>query len=162
MSDILARLAAAPATVFEPGASLMREGEETGRLFVLKAGTVEVRRRGVVVTQIAEPGALLGEISTLLERPHTASVVAVTAVEVLALEGGLKSLVAEPGLAVHLAVLLAQRLERSTAVLTALKASAAGKPQRRSLVDRVLALLSGHPVQGGGRVGQSRRQPRPR
>jgi len=162
MSDILARLAGTPARTFAPGESLMQEGQETGRLFVLKSGTVEVRRRGVVVTQIGEPGAVLGEISTLLERPHTASVVAVTPVEVFALQGGRKSLEAEPGLALHLAVLLAQRLERSTAVLTALKGSAAGKPRRRSLVERVLALLTGHSAMDHGRGRPARRQPRPR
>lgn len=162
MSDMLARLAGMPTTAFAPGESLMREGQETGRLFVLKSGTVEVRRRGVVVTRIAEPGAVLGEISALLERPHTASVVAVTPVEAVALQGGLDSLTAEPGLALHLAVLLARRLECSTATLMALKASAAGAPRRRSLVDRVLALLAGHPAEAAGPGGAASRQPRPR
>lgn len=143
MPDILSRFEGVEPFVFAAGESLIVEGRETGKLFVLKAGTVEIRRRGVVVTTIAERGAVLGELSLLLERPHTASVVAVTPVEAFGLADGVKSLEAQPELALHVAILLAQRLERSTALLAQLKAAAAGTPQRRSLVERVLRLLTG-------------------
>jgi CRP/FNR family transcriptional regulator, cyclic AMP receptor protein len=161
MVDILSLFAGATPLAFAPGESLIEEGRETGKLFVLKSGTVAIRRRGVLVTEIAEPGAVLGEISLLLERPHTATVVAVTPVEAFTLAGGENALAAQPGLALHMAVLLAQRLERSTELLASLKASAAGQPKRRSLVERVMGLLTGQPA--GKREGRSPgAQPRPR
>jgi CRP-like cAMP-binding protein len=143
MRDILSRFDGVAPSVFGPGATLIAEGRETGRLFVLKSGTVEIRRRGVLVTEIAEPGAVLGELSLLLERPHTASVVAVTPVEAFGLTGGVDALEARPELALHVAVLLAERLERTTTLVGRLKTAPAGTPQRRSLVERVLRLLTG-------------------
>jgi CRP-like cAMP-binding protein len=143
MLDILSRFDGVAPSVFAPGESLIVEGLETGKLFVLKSGTVEIRRRGVAVTEIAEPGAVLGELSLLLERPHTASVVAVTPVEAFGLADGIRSLEAQPELALHVAVLLAERLERTTVLVGRLKTAAAGTPRRRSLVERVMRLLTG-------------------
>jgi CRP-like cAMP-binding protein len=143
MRDILSRFDGVAAAAFAPGENLIVEGRETGKLFVLKSGTVAIRRRGVLVTEIAEPGAVLGELSLLLERPHTASVVAVTPVEAFGLTGGLSSLEAQPELALHVAMLLAERLERTTALVGRLKTAPPGTPQRRSLVERVMRLLTG-------------------
>jgi CRP-like cAMP-binding protein len=161
MRDILSRFDGVAPAAFAAGESLIVEGRETGKLFVLKSGTVEIRRRGVVVTEISEPGAVLGELSLLLERPHTASVVAVTPVEAFGLADGLKSLAAQPELALHVAMLLAQRLESTTALLGRLKAAPAGTPQRRSLVERVLQLLTGQ-ARGAGTKQGGAPQPRPR
>jgi CRP-like cAMP-binding protein len=161
MRDILSRFEGVEPLRFAAGESLIVEGRETGKLLVLKSGTVEIRRRGVVVTEIAEPGAVLGELGVLLERPHTASVVAVTPVEAFGLAGGIRSLEAQPELALHVAVLLAKRLERSTALLGKLKASAAGTPRRRSLVERVMRLLTGE-ARGAGTGRRAASQPRPR
>jgi CRP-like cAMP-binding protein len=149
MRDILSRFDGVAASAFGAGESLIVEGRETGKLFVLKSGTVEIRRRGVVVTVIAEPGAVLGELSLLLERPHTASVVAVTPVEAFGLADGIRSLEAQPELALHVTMLLAQRLERTTELLGRIKAAPAGTRQRRSLVERVMRLLTGE-ARGAG------------
>jgi len=144
MTDILWRFADMTPRRFAPGETLMEEGRETGRLFVLKSGTVEVRRTGVVVTTIAEPGAVLGEMSALLDRPHTASVVATTAVEAYGLDDGIAFLEQRPALALHVATLLAQRLDTTTSLLTELKAGAKGARRDTSLLERLLGFLSGH------------------
>jgi hypothetical protein len=106
MRDILSRFDGDAPSAFAPGENLIAEGRETGKLFVLKSGTIEIRRRGVLVTEIA-------------------------------------SLEAQPELALHVAMLLAERLERTTALVGRLKAGAAATPQRRSLVERVMRLLTG-------------------
>ncbi len=46
----------------------------TGHLFVLIEGRLEVVKGDTVVASIAEPGAIVGEMSMLLEQPHTATV----------------------------------------------------------------------------------------
>lgn len=56
------------------GSLVLREGTKTGRLFVLVEGRLEVIRGNSVVAVLAEPGALTGEMSLLLDRPHTATV----------------------------------------------------------------------------------------
>jgi CRP-like cAMP-binding protein len=159
MTDILWRFADMTPKSFGPGEALMEEGRETGRLYVLKSGTVEVRRHGVAVTQLAEPGAVLGEMSALLERPHTATVVAVTPVEAFGLDDGLKFLEARPALALHVAILLAQRLEATTALTAALKAGAVEKKRDTGLFERLLGFLTGHHPPPGEAAGA---QPRPR
>ena len=52
----------------------MHEGGRTGHLYVLIEGRLEVIKGDTVVAAIAEPGAVLGEMSVLLDQPHTATV----------------------------------------------------------------------------------------
>jgi CRP-like cAMP-binding protein len=150
MTDILWRFEDMTPKRFAAGDALTQEGRETGKLFVLKSGTVEVRRGGVVVATIGEPGAVIGEMSVLLDRPHTASVVAVTAVEAYGLDEGLKFLEQRPALALHVAVLLAERLDKTTGLLTRMKAGAAEKKRDTSLFERLIGFLTGHLPAGAG------------
>src|SRR5437879_5981446 len=68
------------------GAFVIHEGGTTGHLYVLIEGRLEVLKGDTVVASIAEPGAVLGEMSVLLDsriprpcarrriRPFTSSV----------------------------------------------------------------------------------------
>ncbi len=56
------------------GALVIREGQTTGHLYVLIEGRLEVIKGDTVVAIITEPGAVLGEMSVLLDQPHTATV----------------------------------------------------------------------------------------
>ena len=58
--------------------SCFRSGRRPGRLFVLAAGTVEVLRGDTRVALISDAGAVFGEMSILLNTPHTATVRTVT------------------------------------------------------------------------------------
>ncbi len=65
---------------FKPGALLVRQGEESGCLFLIASGGVDVRSTDaegetVVLAQLG-PGDVVGEISLVLRRPATADVVA--------------------------------------------------------------------------------------
>ena len=149
MTDILWRFADMTPKRFAPGESLMEEGRETGKLFVLKSGTVAVERGGVAITTISEPGAVLGEMSALLERPHTASVVATTPVEAYGLDDGIAFLEQRPALALHVATLLAQRLDLTTGLLSQLRAGAVEKRRDTTLFERLFGFLTGHPSSAG-------------
>ena len=59
------------------GAEVLHEGGRTGHLYVLIEGRLEVVKGDTVVATLTEPGALLGEMSVLLDQPHTATVRAV-------------------------------------------------------------------------------------
>ena len=56
------------------GTLVVHEGGRTGHLYVLIEGRLEVIKGDTVVASIAEPGAVLGEMSVLLDQPHTATV----------------------------------------------------------------------------------------
>ena len=53
---------------------VLAAGSRTGRLLFLKEGAVAVIRQGTQIAIVDEPGAVFGEISALLDRPHTADV----------------------------------------------------------------------------------------
>jgi MFS family permease len=79
--SVLERLALeARAVRFDPGATIMREGDPGDRFYVVRAGEVEIlgRRFG--------PGDGFGEIALLREVPRTATATAATEVELVALE----------------------------------------------------------------------------
>ena len=155
MNDILQRFEDMTPTSFPAGTALIEEGRQTGKLYVLKSGTLEVRRRGTPVITVTDPGAVVGEMSVLLERPHTASVIALTDVEAYGLDNGMALLEQRPALALHVAVLLAGRLEGTTVLVDRLKGKSE-KPREKRLLNRLMGYLTGHAVE------KPEAQPRPR
>ena len=56
------------------GTEVLHEGGRTGHLFLLIEGRLEVVKGDTVVATMTEPGAVVGEMSVLLDTPHTATV----------------------------------------------------------------------------------------
>ena len=92
------------------GTLVLQEGSRTGHLFVLLEGRLEVIKGDSVVAVLTEPGALLGEMSVLLEQPHTATVRAAADSVVYEFDDAAAFLRDQPAVALLLARLLAQRL----------------------------------------------------
>lgn len=106
-----------PAKIFSAGDFLITEGGKPGALFILESGEVEVMRHGMVVATIAEPGAIIGEMSVLLDSPHSASVRARTTVMAHVVENAAAVLKKHPELTYKVAQILARRLGATTAFL---------------------------------------------
>lgn len=102
---------------FLAGTVLLEQGTRTGKLVVLKDGELEVVRDGKFVSSTRSPGAIFGEMSLLLEKPHTATVQAVTDVECYVINDALKVLESHPAWTLQIARLLAQRVNSTTAAL---------------------------------------------
>ena len=90
---------------------LLDAGMPSTEAYVIVAGTCVVRRNGRRINELG-PGDVVGELGLLLGRPHSATVVAVTPVEVLALpQAALRQAVDElPGLGWKLLQTVATRL----------------------------------------------------
>ena len=71
-------LAYLPVATYQPGETVLAAGSKTGRLLFLKDGTVAVVRHGIRIAKETEPGTVFGEMSALLDKPHTANVLALT------------------------------------------------------------------------------------
>ena len=69
-----ARIAALPVVSYEIGETVIVGGTASGTLLVLKKGAVEVLKEGVRLAEVSEPGVIFGELSMLLDQPHTADV----------------------------------------------------------------------------------------
>jgi CRP/FNR family cyclic AMP-dependent transcriptional regulator len=104
---------------FPAGSVLLAQGTVTGKLVVLKEGELEVVRDGKFISSTRSPGAIFGEMSLLLEKPHTATVQAVSDVECYVIADALKVLETHPSWTLQIARLLAQRVNNTTAALMA-------------------------------------------
>ncbi len=141
MASILDHCTNALREEISAGEVLLREGETTGRLYVLAAGTLEVLRGETSVATVKEPGAVFGEMSVLLKRPHTATVKAVTPVSVYVFDGAESFLKSHPEIAFVLARMLAQRLNGATTYLVDLKRQFEDDTNHFGMVGEVLESL---------------------
>jgi CRP/FNR family transcriptional regulator, cyclic AMP receptor protein len=99
------------------GTVIIREGGKTGHLFVLIEGRLEVLKGDGVVAVLSEPGAVFGEMSVLLDQPHSATVRAASESLVYELNDAAGFLREQPEVSLLLARLLAQRLNVATTYL---------------------------------------------
>jgi len=67
-------LASLPIVTYQPDETVIVDGSKTGRLLVLKKGNVAIVKDDTEIAKVAEPGAVFGELSVLLNQPHTADV----------------------------------------------------------------------------------------
>ena len=125
------KLADLPLVKCHAGENVLTAGSTTGRLTVLKSGTVEVVKDGVQIAKISAPGSVFGELAVLLGQPHTA--------DVRALEQS------EFHVALYVAATLAQRLDSANRALVEIKRQLrAGEPRIEigRTVEKVQELLS--------------------
>jgi len=120
------------------GEAFIHEGATTGHLYVLVSGRAEVVKGETVVASVSEPGAVFGEMSVLLGKPHTATVRAATATVIYELEDASAFLNGRPAVALLIARLLAQRLNAATTYLADIKRQYAGQGNHLAMVGEVL------------------------
>jgi CRP/FNR family cyclic AMP-dependent transcriptional regulator len=120
------------------GALILHEGGRTGHLYVLIEGKLEVVKGDTVVATITEPGAVLGEMSVLLDKPHTATVRAATDSVVYEIDDATSFLRNRPGVALLIARMLAQRLNIANSYLADLKQQYAGHGNHLAMVGDLL------------------------
>lgn len=126
---------------FPAGTIVLSEGKTSGRLYVLADGAVDVLRGDTLVATIREPGAIFGEMSVLLDLPHTATVRAATPVGVYVFDDARQFLKSHPEIAFILARLLAERLNAATTYLVDLKRQFEGNTSHFGMVGAVLESL---------------------
>ena len=141
MASILDNCAGIARETFAPGTVLLAEGETSGRLYILAEGSVEVLRGDTQVAVLGEPGSIFGEMSVLLNRPHTATVRATSPVGVFVFDDAESFLKANPEVAFLLGRLLAERLNAATTYLVDLRRQFEGQGNHLGMVGEVLETL---------------------
>ncbi len=137
------RLAALPLANYGAGETVFAEGTKTGRLLILKSGAVSIIKGGTEIAKVAEPGAVFGELSALLDQPHTADVRALKASEFHVADAAL--LLRDPAALLYVTMVLARRMEVANQAFLELKRQlAAGEPPSLidATIDKIEALLS--------------------
>jgi CRP-like cAMP-binding protein len=113
-------LGSLPVSTFEPGQTVLAAGSTTGQLFILRKGVVEVVRDGLQIATVSEPGAVFGELSVILDKPHTADVRAVERSEFHVAKAS--SLLTENVAALlYVSAILARRLDSANDVIVEIK-----------------------------------------
>jgi CRP/FNR family transcriptional regulator, cyclic AMP receptor protein len=115
------RLAAFPLASYGAGETVFSEGTKTGRLLILKTGRVSIVKGGTEITQVAEPGVVFGEISALLDQPHTADVRTLEPSQFHVADAA-AFLVQDPAALLYVATTLARRLDDTNQAFLELKA----------------------------------------
>lgn len=103
----------------QAGQALFREGDEGNQMYVLETGTAEVIVQNRVVETLAH-GSIVGEMGLVSPGPHSASVIAKTDCEFVAVdEKRFQFLVQQtPFFAIQVMRLMAERLRATNRLLT--------------------------------------------
>jgi CRP/FNR family cyclic AMP-dependent transcriptional regulator len=123
------------------GSTVIEQGRKRGALFVLVDGAVTITSDGVVVAGVSEPGAIFGEMSSLLDRPATTTVTVVRDSTFLVAERGGAYLAATPDAAIEVSRALAERLELMTSYLADITVQFAEHGGHGALVGDVMRTL---------------------
>src|SRR6266481_6532831 len=119
------------------GAFVVHEGHTSGHLYVLIEGRLEVIKGDTVVANIVEPGAVVGEMSVLLDKPHTATVRVASDSTVYEFGDAASFLRDQPAVALLIARLLAQRLNVATTYLADIMQQYAGHGDHLAMVGEI-------------------------
>jgi len=92
------------------------------------------------VASIGEAGSIIGEMSVLLDQPHSATVRTRMGAEIYTIGDPANFLDANPGVARQIASLLAARLQKTTALLVDMRQQAKER-EDHVMFDKIFALL---------------------
>lgn len=130
-----------PQVELRPGDVLLAEGQSAGQMYVLIDGEVQVLRGDTEVAATSHPGAVFGEMATLLGTAQTTTVKAITPCRFYVIDNAQAFLAAEPELMGHVSKLLALRLQLASGYLADLKNQFAEHDSHLNIVDEVLESL---------------------
>ena len=133
---VLQRIATLPLVTYQAGETVLTAGTKTGRLLILRKGAVTIEKEGTEITKVMEPGAVFGELSALLNQPHTADVRTLETSEFRVAPAEL--LEEDPVLLLCVAAILAQRLNLANQAVIELKSQIQLHHMVRSTIGRAV------------------------
>jgi CRP-like cAMP-binding protein len=144
MTDLIERCADLPRRSVALGDVIIEQGAPNGSILILIDGSVTIERDDVMLAMLDTPGAVIGEMSTVLGRPSTATVRALSACTLLHADDGATFLMERPDVLLDVARALATRLDNLTGHLTDVKRQYADTGGHLGMLDEVLSTLMHH------------------
>jgi CRP-like cAMP-binding protein len=139
-------LADLPLRRFGAGEIVLKQDGTDRKVFLLKEGSVEIIKDDTLITEVSEKLAIFGEMSILLGQPHTATVKTLEDSEFYVVEDAIAVLAWHPEAALHVAEILARRLDSLNKYLVDVKSQFKQYDDHVSMVDEVLdTLMTKHP-----------------
>ena len=125
---------------------VIAEGEPLQGVYFLESGEVAVFKNEVLIAEIYEAGAVLGEMSWLLGTVPTATVKTSTACTFRHVANPPEFFRQNPGVTVHMAAILARRLDSLNRYLVEIKNQFKDRADHLGIIDEVLdSLMHKHP-----------------
>jgi CRP/FNR family cyclic AMP-dependent transcriptional regulator len=125
-----------PIVTYQAGETPLTEGSRTGLLLILKNGSVAIVKNGIEMAKVSEPGAVFGELSALLDKPHTADVRALETTQFYVANAD-TLLRRNPVAMGYVATILAGRLDGANETLVELKTQVQGGEPRQAIANTV-------------------------
>src|SRR5690349_12801121 len=129
------RLGALPLATYQAGEVVLAAGSTTGRLLILKSGMVAIIKETIEIARVSEAGAVFGELSILLDQPHTADVRALEASEFHVADEAL--LAKDPLALTYVAMALAVRVNNANRAVIELKRQLDAREPHSVIVETV-------------------------
>lgn len=131
-----------PFVHFPAGTTIIEEGEPLKGLYFLETGEVEVRKKGLLILAVDQPGAVFGEMSWLMETTPTATVVALKDCELRHVADPAAFCKENPDVALFMARTLARRLDSLNRYVVAVKEEFKEHNNHLGILDEVLDSLA--------------------
>lgn len=144
VSELLERCADLPLRRVVAGEALVEQGAPFGAIVILVEGSISIERDGVALGAIDTPGAILGDMSTVLERPATATMRAELDSTLLWADDGAAYLADRPDVLFEVARALATRLDNLTGHLADVQRQYGDDSGHLGMLDDVLSTLVHH------------------
>src|SRR3954453_5343321 len=141
--DLLAMSDDLPEVTVQAGEVLIAQGTPAPAIYVLVEGSLIIERDGEAFASVDHPGAMFGEMSTVLNQVATATVRANSATT-LRVAADQEEFLARPGVALAVLRLTATRLDAMTRYLADVRAQFGHMENHLGMVDGVLETLLHH------------------
>lgn len=129
-------LGSLPLVTYEPGETVIADGSRSGKLLILRTGAVVIVKERTEIAKAAEPGAVFGELSVLLDQPHAADVRALE-ISQFHVADAATLLGQNPVASLYVATVLASRLNAANHALVQLKIQLQSGEPRNVVVETV-------------------------
>ncbi len=137
----LAALHSLPLLSVAAGQVVIEQGQPLKGVYFLESGEFEVLKNGVLIAEIFQAGAVLGEMSWLLETTPTATVRAITTCTCRVAADPGNFMRENPEVTLHVAVTLARRLDSLSRYLVDIKNQFKDRADHLGIIDEVLDSL---------------------
>ena len=141
MTDLLEHCADLPIVTVQPGECVVVQGIQAAAMYVLVEGAVQMERDGTAFATVTYPGAVFGDMSTVLQRAATASARAVAPSRMHVVHDALTLLEERPDVTLAVLRLNAGRLNAMTEYLADVRAQYADSVGHLGLTDGILESL---------------------
>jgi CRP/FNR family transcriptional regulator, cyclic AMP receptor protein len=131
-------IAALPLKIYQAGETVLAGGYTIGQLLILRKGLVAVAKEGVEIARVTDPGAVFGEISALLDQPHSADVSALTTSQFHVADAAAP--LQNPAVLLYVAAILARRLDGANQTLVELMIQV---DQPRKMIEKTAKKMKG-------------------